>query len=116
MPIALEVMLILFGGLALIGVPLSFAAGAAALSYFIVSGQSVRTVVHQFYTSTDSFILLAVPLFIMAGHVMKEARITDQIIDLSSLVVGPISWWFGSGQCVCQHAFWREVLARRWPM
>ncbi len=88
MSIALSVMLFLFGVLAILGVPLSFATGIASLSYFLIEGQSLRTVIHQFFTSIDSFVLLAVPMFIMAGHVMSECKITHGIINLSNLLVG----------------------------
>ena len=85
---ALTTMLILFGGLAVLGVPLSFSTGIASMAYFVIAGQSLRTVVHQFFTSINSFVLLAVPLFIMTGHVMAECRITDRIISLANLLVG----------------------------
>ncbi|MDR1519056.1 MAG: TRAP transporter large permease [Planctomycetota bacterium] len=88
MNIALTVMVLLFGGLAVIGVPLSFSTGIAAMAYFIISDQSLRTMAHQFFTSINSFVLLAVPLFIMTGHIMAECKITDRIIDLANLMVG----------------------------
>lgn len=88
MTLALTIMLILFVVLAILGVPLSFATGIAALSYFYVADMSLRTVVHQFFTSIDSFVLLAVPLFVMTGHVMAACKITDGIINLANLAVG----------------------------
>lgn len=88
MTLALTIMLILFVGLAILGVPLSFATGIAAMSYFWAADMSLRTVVHQFFTSIDSFVLLAVPLFVMTGHVMAACKITDGIINLANLAVG----------------------------
>lgn len=81
-------MLFLFAALAILGVPLSFSTGIAALAYFFIADQSPRTVIHQFFTSINSFVLLAVPLFIMTGHVMAECKITDRIINLANLMVG----------------------------
>lgn len=88
MTLALSIMLILFVLLAVIGVPLSFATGIAALCYFLAADMSLRTVVHQFFNSIDSFVLLAVPLFVMTGHVMAACKITDGIINLANLAVG----------------------------
>ena len=88
MNMALTIMIILFASLAILGVPISFSTGIAAMTYFIVSEQSLRTVVHQFFTSINSFVLLAVPLFIMTGHVMAECKVTDHIINLANLLVG----------------------------
>ncbi|SFN47433.1 TRAP transporter, DctM subunit [Cohaesibacter marisflavi] len=88
MTFAFSLMLVVFGLLAILGVPLSFTTGIASLVYFMVSEQSMRTVIHQFFTSIDSFVLLAVPLFVMAGHVMSACRITDNIVSLANLLVG----------------------------
>ncbi len=88
MTFAFSLMLVVFGLLAILGVPLSFTTGIASLVYFLVSEQSMRTIIHQFFTSIDSFVLLAVPLFVMAGHVMAACRITDNIVSLANLMVG----------------------------
>lgn len=88
MSIAFSLMLVVFGLLAVLGVPLSFTTGIASLVYFLLSDQSLRTIPHQFFTSIDSFVLLAVPLFVMAGHVMSASKITDNIVDLANLIVG----------------------------
>ena len=88
MSLALPIMIFLFAALAIIGVPLSFATGIAAAAYFLIADMSLRTVVHQFFTSIDSFVLLAVPLFVMTGHVMAACKITDGIINLANLAVG----------------------------
>ncbi len=88
MSLALFVMIFLFAALAIVGIPLSFATGIAAVAYFVIADMSLRTVVHQFFTSIDSFVLLAVPLFVMTGHVMAACKITDGIINLANLAVG----------------------------
>lgn len=88
MSLALSIMLCLFGLLAFFGIPLSFATGISALSYFLVSGESLNTVVHTFFTSINSFVLMAIPMFIFAGQIMAECQITDGIIKLCDLLVG----------------------------
>ncbi len=81
-------MLVLFGGLAILGVPLSFATGISALAFFLISGSSLNTVIHTFFTSINSFVLMAIPMFIFAGQIMSECKISDGIIKFSDLIVG----------------------------
>ena len=81
-------MLVLFGGLAILGVPLSFATGISALAFFLISGSSLNTVIHTFFTSINSFVLMAIPMFIFAGQIMSECKISDCIIKISNLIVG----------------------------
>lgn len=88
MNLALSIMLVLFGGLAILGVPLSFATGISALAFFLISGSSLNTVIHTFFTSINSFVLMAIPMFIFAGQIMSECKISDGIIKFSDLIVG----------------------------
>ncbi|EPF32299.1 TRAP transporter, DctM subunit [Treponema maltophilum ATCC 51939] len=88
MNLSLSIMLVLFGGLAILGVPLSFATGISALAFFLISGSSLNTVIHTFFTSINSFVLMAIPMFIFAGQIMSECKISDGIIKFSDLIVG----------------------------
>jgi len=38
---------------------------------------------HQELAGSDSFTLMAIPFFILAGHIMTEAKITDRIVDFA---------------------------------
>jgi len=40
------------------------------------------------FNGMDSFVLLAIPLFIFTGNVMNEANITNNIMNFSNLIVG----------------------------
>nr|WP_289073024.1 TRAP transporter large permease [uncultured Halomonas sp.] len=81
---------ILLIALVLLGVPFAFAIlgsltvlmGAGDLPYHI------RIVSQQFFGGMESFPLLAIPLFILAGELMNEAGITHRIINLASAIVG----------------------------
>ena len=88
MNLSLSIMLVLFGGLAILGVPLAFATGISALAFFLISGSSLNTVIHTFFTSINSFVLMAIPMFIFAGQIMSECKISDGIIKFSDLIVG----------------------------
>ncbi|WP_108124196.1 TRAP transporter large permease [Saccharospirillum mangrovi] len=74
----------------LLGVPFAFAI-LAALMYLMLTGDfpyHIRIVAQQTFAGLNSFPLLAVPLFILAGELMNEAGITRRIIDLANALVG----------------------------
>ena len=85
-------MLILFGTLALlliIGLPVTFSLAGASLAFLITSSQIPPVVVlHRMINGVDSFPLLAVPFFILAGSLMNHAGITDRIFDFAKALVG----------------------------
>ncbi|SDK11306.1 TRAP transporter large permease [Billgrantia gudaonensis] len=83
------VYVILLGGL-IIGVPVAFAI-VAALLYFMAMGglpYQLATVATQMFSGINSFALLAIPLFILAGELMNESGITERIIAFSKILVG----------------------------
>lgn len=74
----------------LIGVPIAFSI-LAALFYFMAVGDfpySVRIVATQMFGGLQSYPLLAIPLFILAGELMNESGITSRIISFASILVG----------------------------
>ncbi|MCS6854010.1 MAG: TRAP transporter large permease [Elioraea sp.] len=73
----------------LIGLPVAVALGGASLLYVALSGDlPLLVVVHRMVNGIDSFPLLAVPFFIMAGNLMNSAGITDRIFNFALAAVG----------------------------
>ncbi len=75
--------------LMLIGVPVAIALGGSSLLY--VLGENVQpplVVVHRMVGGVDSFPLLAIPFFIMAGSLMNTGGITQRIYDFALALVG----------------------------
>ena len=73
----------------LMGVPIAFALGMAGVVAVLASDSIPLVIVAQkFYTSLDSFPLLAIPLFIYAGSLMNEGGITRRIVALAMAMVG----------------------------
>jgi TRAP-type C4-dicarboxylate transport system permease large subunit len=71
------------------GVPVAIAMAASALVYIMVSGETPPFVVmHRMISGIDSFPLLAVPFFILAGNLMNNAGITTRIYNLALALVG----------------------------
>lgn len=89
--------LILFGaclGLMAIGMPVAFAIGIAGFAYFMLPGTYVPAAigVQKVVSTTQSFPLLAVPLFILIGHVMNASGIMMRLVRLSDALAG---WMIG---------------------
>ncbi len=71
------------------GVPVAIAMAGAALLYVLVTGDiPPSVVVHRMVSGLDSFPLLAVPFFIMAGNLMNNAGITTRIYNFALSLVG----------------------------
>lgn len=79
-----------FGALA-IGVPVVFALGAAVVGYLLITGTASLSVVPTIvFGGMDSFPLLAIPFFVMAGDLAGRAGILPRLIDLARAIFGPV--------------------------
>ncbi len=84
----------LFGVFLIIGMPVAFALALASIPVFVVSGAMPPTVVIQkMVTATQSFPLLAVPFFILAGNLMNVTGITYRLVKFARLLTG----WMAGG-------------------
>lgn len=83
---------LLFGSLAamlILGIPVAVAlAGSALLFILFFSSIPPLVVAHRMINGIDSFPLLAVPFFILAGNLMNTAGITKRIFDFALAIVG----------------------------
>jgi TRAP-type C4-dicarboxylate transport system permease large subunit len=78
-----------FLGLMTTGLPVALAMATAALAYVMVTGiVPDYVVIHRMVGGLDSFPLLAVPFFILAGNLMNTAGITNQIYNFALALVG----------------------------
>ena len=86
---------VLFGGLIfffLLNVPIAVAIGLASLSTILWSGTIPPVVlVQKMFTATDSFPLMAVPFFILAGSLMEFGGISRRLIEFANSIVGRFS-------------------------
>jgi C4-dicarboxylate transporter DctM subunit len=81
---------ILMGGfliLLLLDVPIAFALLGGAMIAMYVTG-SLMPAANAMIATVDSFTLLTIPLFIMAGDLMNRGGITSRLVDLSNALVG----------------------------
>lgn len=79
-----------------IGVPIAISMGASALFYTMLhGGLSPTMIVQTTFAGMASFPLLAIPLFILAGNLMNEGGITDDLVRFARLLIGHISGGLG---------------------
>ena len=90
MDIGLAVLIFLSFFLLFFYVPLAFAIGLSTLCYMLIQGAPLIIIPQQLYKGADNFVLLALPLFILAGNLMNTGGITKRIIKLAQAMVGHI--------------------------
>lgn len=75
--------------LMVLGLPVALAMAVASLTYILWSGTAPDFVlIHRMVSGVDSFPLLAVPFFILAGNLMNIAGITQRIYNFAVALVG----------------------------
>jgi C4-dicarboxylate transporter DctM subunit len=80
-----------------INVPVAWALGITSLLTLVIFAQVPLEVVPQrMFTATDSFTLIAIPFFLLAGELMEKAGISDRLIDLARSGVGHIRGGLGN--------------------
>ncbi|WMS44716.1 TRAP transporter large permease [Acuticoccus sp. MNP-M23] len=104
-----EVALILFGTfgvLIIMRVPVAFALGLACVPVFFISDRLTPSLLFdQMFKSYNSFILLAVPFFLLAANLMNSAGITQRLINLSRVSVGHLPGGLGHVNVVVSMLF-----------
>ncbi|MEK4523107.1 TRAP transporter large permease [Psychrobacillus sp. FSL W7-1493] len=83
------VVAVVFFILLFLNMPVAFAIGIASLMYFLVgSDLPIEITTQRMVAGTQSFPLLAVPFFILAGNLMNASGITDRLIRFSNALTG----------------------------
>ena len=76
--------------LLLTGLPLVFAMGTASIAYLFLADISLSMMTQRMTTAVDSFLILAIPFFYLAGELMNACKLTDRIIAMARAFVGHI--------------------------
>ena len=77
-------------GFMVVGMPVAFSIGIASIVYFLLPGTFMpdSTAVQRIIAASQSFPLLAVPLFILVGHLMNGSGITPRLLTLATTLAG----------------------------
>lgn len=85
---------IVFVVLMVAGMPVAFATAIAGFVFFVFdAGMPLSIGVQKIASMSQSFPLLAVPFFVLAGHLMNESGITERLLKVSMVAVG----WMSGG-------------------
>ncbi len=82
-------LLLLFLGLSALGVPLAVALGLASVAVIMMfTSTPIDLLSQSMFSAMNSFLLVAVPLFILVGHFMERGRVAERIFDFAEAMVG----------------------------
>ncbi|MEK5272201.1 TRAP transporter large permease [Aeribacillus sp. FSL K6-8394] len=79
----------------LLGVPVAFAMGLSAIGVMVQGGVSLQVAVQRIFSTMDSFPLMAIPFFILAGNLMEHSGISHRLIQFANALVGRITGGLG---------------------
>ncbi|MDR2534774.1 MAG: TRAP transporter large permease [Treponema sp.] len=95
------VVVIVFMLMLAFGMPVAFAIGVSGTVFFLVTPDiPFSIVVQKVVSSSQSFTLLAIPLFIFAGNLMNNTGITSRLVNLSNVLTGHMYGNLGQVSCV----------------
>lgn len=77
-----------FGLLIVLGVPVAFALGLAAIAGALWYGIPLEAVMLKISDGVDEFALLAIPFFVLAGAIMAEGGMAVRLVNLAKVFVG----------------------------
>ena len=87
------ILVVSFVILLVLGVPIAFSIGISGIITMLVSIDfiaALTTFSQRMATGLDSFALLAIPFFILAGNIMNSGGIAIRLIDFARILVGTI--------------------------
>lgn len=68
--------------------PLTVAMGLPCVVYLLVNGMPLSLVSQRMFTGIDIYLLLAIPLFALAGDLMNSGRLTDRLVAFARALIG----------------------------
>ncbi|MFQ6111156.1 MAG: TRAP transporter large permease [Nitrospinota bacterium] len=84
-------LILIFLALLIFGVPIGFTMGITGLLYFLMGPDPslfLTMIPERMFTGMDSFVLMAIPFFMLAGEIMNFSGISDRVIHFTNLLVG----------------------------
>jgi tripartite ATP-independent transporter DctM subunit len=81
---------IAFMALSLLGLPIAFAMGVAAVAALLFTGVDLSMLPQRMMHSVNSFPLMSIPFFMLAGELMIKAGIVERLIALANSIVGRV--------------------------
>lgn len=77
-----------FLGFMLLGVPIALTIGASSMIALAAQGTPLMVVTQQMFQGINSFALVAVPMFILAGDLMAQGKVSEKLVDFADSLFG----------------------------
>jgi C4-dicarboxylate transporter DctM subunit len=78
-----------------LGFPITFSMLLSSIFYMLIMGRDLYLVVHRMFTGVDSFVLMAIPFFMLAGELMVYSGAAKKALDFCNIFVGRFSGGLG---------------------
>ena len=99
-------LIVIFLVLVILGVPIAYSVGASSLIYlFVFAPEFIGMIPQRTWSGTNSFVIMAMPLFVLAGELMNNGGITKRIINFSMYLVRPFRGGLGEVNVVASMIF-----------
>ena len=98
-------LLVSFLLLMILGCPIAFCLLCSGTIYFMTNHMALIMVVQRLTEGANTFTLLAVPGFILAGNLMNSGEVTDRIFDFCGKLVGHITGGLGHANILASVVF-----------
>lgn len=100
------ILFVSFFVLLLLGVPIAVCLGLAAMLALILGSDITLAIgIQTMFTGVDSFSLMAIPFFILAGNIMATGGISKRLVNFANLIVGKITGGLAMASIVASMIF-----------
>lgn len=86
----------MFAGLLFFGTPIVVSLGVASMAVYVLNGDDLSSLIELAFSAINSFPLMALPSFILAGALMGDAGIARRLILIAEELAGPAAGGLGA--------------------
>lgn len=105
MTLAFSVFCLMFPVLLAARLPIFLCLALPAMAYVLMEGFPLSLLAQRMFTGIDIFVLLAIPLFSLAGAVMNAAQLTERLMAFALALVGPVRGGLAAVNVLCSMFF-----------
>ena len=88
MSLSLLLLLLTFFFFMFFGFPVAFSMLLSSLMYVFINGNNLYVIVHRMFTGIDSFVIMSIPFFVLAGELMVYSGAAQGILNFTNVIFG----------------------------
>src|SRR5437016_13517176 len=96
---------VIFVGLITLSMPIVFALGIAGVAGLVIGGYPLQMLASSLVSSSQTWVLLAIPAFVFAGSLMERCGMSHALVDLARALVGWLRGGLGMSVIVVSYFF-----------